>query len=49
MEKAVGLFWTRDPSDRLRAAHSEARRVPLAALDHRFRAHHRLLPQELRT
>ena len=48
MEKAVGLSWTLDPFDRLLAAHSEARRVPLARLDRRIRAHHRLLPEELR-
>jgi PIN domain nuclease of toxin-antitoxin system len=49
VEKAVGLSWTRDPFDRLLAAHSEARRVPLATLDRYLRAHHRLLPEELRT
>lgn len=49
MERAVGLSWTGDSFDRLLAAHSGARRVPLATLDHCLRAHHRLLPEELCT
>ena len=36
-----------NPFDRLLAARSEARRVPLATLDRCIRAHHRLLPEEL--
>jgi PIN domain nuclease of toxin-antitoxin system len=49
VEKALPLSWTRDPFDRLMAAHSEARRVPLCSLDRRIRARHRLLVKELRT
>jgi len=48
VEKALPLSWTRDPFDRLLAAHSEARRVPLCTLDRRIRAEHRLLVKELR-
>jgi PIN domain nuclease of toxin-antitoxin system len=46
--KALPLSWTRDPFDRLLAAHSEARRVPLCSLDERIRAEHRFLVEELR-
>lgn len=41
------LAWTRDPFDRLLAAHSLARRVPLCSLDRRIRSHHRLVVEEL--
>jgi len=41
------LGWTRDPFDRLLAAHSLARRVPLCSLDRRVRGHHRLVVEEL--
>jgi PIN domain nuclease of toxin-antitoxin system len=44
---ALPLAWTRDPFDRLLAAHSTARRLPLCTLDRTMRAHHRLLPTEL--
>ncbi|MCG6954819.1 MAG: hypothetical protein LJF04_02420 [Gemmatimonadetes bacterium] len=47
VEKALPLSWTRDPFDRLLAAHSEARRVPLCTLDRHVRASHRLLVEEL--
>lgn len=47
VEKALPLSWTRDPFDRLLAAHSDARRVPLCTLDRRVRASHRLLVDEL--
>ena len=47
VEKAVLLTWTRDPFDRLLAAHSEARRVPLCTLDRRMRREHRFMVQEL--
>jgi PIN domain nuclease of toxin-antitoxin system len=46
--KALSLAWTRDPFDRLLAAHSEARRVSFCSLDRRVRAHHRLVVEELR-
>ena len=48
VEKALPLSWTRDPFDRLLAAHSEARRTPLCTLDRRIRINHRLLVEELR-
>ena len=44
---AIPLSWTRDPFDRLLAAHSAARRVPLCSVDQRVRAHHGLLVPEL--
>lgn len=44
---ALELEWTRDPFDRLLAAHSRARRVPLCSLDRRIREHHPFLPREL--
>jgi PIN domain nuclease of toxin-antitoxin system len=48
IDKALSLSWTRDPFDRLLAAHSEARRVSFCSLDRRVRARHRLLVEELR-
>jgi PIN domain nuclease of toxin-antitoxin system len=45
---AISMHWTRDPFDRLLAAHSLTRRVPLCSLDETIRVHHRLLPRELR-
>jgi PIN domain nuclease of toxin-antitoxin system len=48
VEKAIPLSWTRDPFDRLLAAHSEARRVPLCTLDRTLRHNHRFLVEELR-
>lgn len=45
---ALGLTWTRDPFDRLLAAHSLARRTPLATVDQVLCSHHRWLPSELR-
>lgn len=44
---ALPLSWTRDPFDRLLAAHSAARRTPLATLDRRMRKEHRFLVPEL--
>ena len=44
---AFDLSWTRDPFDRLLAAHSRARQVPLCTLDANLRRHHRLLPPQL--
>lgn len=48
VEKALPMRWTRDPFDRLLAAHSEARRVPLCTVDRKIRAEHRLVVEELR-
>ena len=45
---ALSLSWTRDPFDRLLAAHSAARRTPLCTLDRRMRREHRFLVPELR-
>ena len=45
---ALELSWTRDPFDRLLAAHSDARRVPLCTTDRTIRAHHPLLVAEIR-
>lgn len=47
VEKALPLSWTRDPFDRLLAAHSEARRVPLCSLDRRIQVEHRWIVEEL--
>lgn len=41
------LAWTRDPFDRLLAAHSSARRTPLCTLDRRMRSEHRWVVPEL--
>lgn len=43
----ITVSWTRDPFDRLLAAHSAARRLPLCSADDRVRAHHGLLVPEL--
>jgi len=46
---AFALNWTRDPFDRLLAAHSLTRRVPLCSTDDTIRRHHGLLPGELQS
>jgi PIN domain nuclease of toxin-antitoxin system len=48
IETAVPLRWTRDPFDRLLAAHSEARRAPLCTLDRGLRERHGFIVRELR-
>jgi PIN domain nuclease of toxin-antitoxin system len=48
VEHALALSWTRDPFDRLLAAHSQARRAPLCTLDQRIREEHDLIVRELR-
>lgn len=40
---ALGVSWTREPFDRLLAAHSLARRVPLCTVDRTIREHHTLV------
>jgi PIN domain nuclease of toxin-antitoxin system len=45
---AIPMAWTRDPFDRLLAAHSQARRAPLATLDASLRRHHDPIVRELR-
>lgn len=47
IQQALPLEWTRDPFDRLLAAHSAARRTPLCTVDRDIRAHHALIPTEL--
>ncbi|MGH7564295.1 MAG: type II toxin-antitoxin system VapC family toxin [Gemmatimonadota bacterium] len=42
------LAWTRDPFDRLLAAHSSARRVPLCTTDRTIRENHPYLPPEMK-
>lgn len=44
---SFGLSWTRDPFDRLLAAHSAARRLPLCTADRTLLRHHHLLAPEL--
>ena len=43
MRRAMELTWTRDPFDRLIAAHSSVRRVPLCTTDRTIRENHSLL------
>lgn len=45
---ALPLDWTRDPFDRLLAAHSMARRMPLCTVDGRVTARHALVVEEVR-
>lgn len=49
VQRALPLVWTRDPFDRLLAAHSDARRKPLCTVDREVVKHHALIPRELRT
>lgn len=46
---AFRLEWTRDPFDRLLAAHSASRRVPLCTVDRTIRSNHRYLPPDQAT
>lgn len=48
IQKSLDLSWTRDPFDRLIAAHSRLRRVPLCSVDTVILAHHKLVVPELR-
>ena len=47
IEKAMPLQWTRDPFDRLLAAHSFVRRIPLCTVDRVLSGKHRLIVPEL--
>lgn len=47
IRRAIELTWTRDPFDRLIAAHSATRRIPLCTTDRTIRSFHPLLPAEL--
>ena len=46
--KSLEIGWTRDPFDRLIAAHSLARRLPLCSVDETVLDNHRLIVPELR-
>ncbi|MBN2498974.1 MAG: PIN domain-containing protein [Deltaproteobacteria bacterium] len=48
IKNAIPVQWTRDPFDRLLAAHSRARRVALCSVDRGIREHHSLVAEELR-
>ena len=48
IQRALDLDWTRDPFDRLIAAHSRLRRAPLCSVDSVILANHKLLLPELR-
>lgn len=48
VERALPLTWTRDPFDRLLAAHSTARRVPLCTVDRLLLKNHPLIVGPLR-
>jgi len=48
IQKSLQLSWSRDPFDRLIAAHSIARRVPLCSVDSVMIENHKLLVPELR-
>jgi PIN domain nuclease of toxin-antitoxin system len=43
MRRAIELTWTRDPFDRLIAAHSSIRRLPLCTTDRNVRENHPLI------
>ncbi len=47
VRQAFDLNWTRDPFDRLLAAHSTFRRIPLCTVDREIVANHRPLVDEL--
>ncbi len=46
--KSLEIGWTRDPFDRLIAAHSLARRLPLCSVDEVVLHNHRMIVPELR-
>lgn len=48
VRQALAIGWTRDPFDRLLAAHSAARRTPLITTDGTIRRQHPLLVEELK-
>ena len=48
VQRSLDLSWTRDPFDRLIAAHSLVRRVPLCSVDQAMLEHHKLILPELR-
>lgn len=48
VQKALPLKWTRDPFDRLLAAHSLVRRAPVCTVDRALAREHALIVPELR-
>ena len=48
VQKSMEISWTRDPLDRLIAAHSLARRIPLCTVDQNILDNHKLVVHELR-
>ncbi len=48
VQRSLELSWTRDPFDRLIAAHSLARRVPVCSIDQAMLDHHKHIVRELR-
>jgi PIN domain nuclease of toxin-antitoxin system len=46
IRRAIELTWTRDPFDRLIAAHSSVRRLPLCTTDRNLREHHSILAEQ---
>ena len=48
IQRSLDLTWTRDPFDRLIAAHSLVRRVPLCTVDALVLDNHKLIVPELR-
>ena len=48
VQRSLELSWTRDPFDRLLAAHSLVRRIPFCSLDSVMLENHRLILPELR-
>lgn len=48
IRRALPLTWTRDPFDRLLAAHSATRRLPLCTVDRALREHHTPIAEGLR-
>ena len=47
VHRSLHLSWTRDPFDRMLAAHSAARRKPLCRVNRLILKHHEFLPTEL--
>jgi PIN domain nuclease of toxin-antitoxin system len=48
VQRSLELSWTRDPFDRLIAAHSLIRRLPLCSVDGNILENHKLMVPELR-
>ena len=48
IQRSLELSWTRDPFDRMIAAHSLARRVPLCSIDQIMLENHKQVVPELR-